>query len=239
MEISIIVPVYNECDNLQPLFERLKSTLDKLDTSYELIFVNDGSTDASLNMLKEFYTTHREVVKIIDLSTNSGQHQAILAGFANASGNLLVTIDADLQNPPEEIENIVAKFKKGFDYIGTVRKTRNDSAFRIYASKLMNKIRKVLTHTPITDQGCMLRGYAKSIAKKIINEATNNAFIPILGYNYASNPTEIDVCHSARNAGKSKYNVFSLIKLSTNLFKKQKSEQSIKRKYTIKEKIGF
>ncbi len=239
MDISVIVPVYNEQDNLLSLFERLTNTLDKINKKSEIIFINDGSSDNSLNIMKSLYQKRADIVKIIDFNSNCGQHQAILAGFANSSAKLQITIDADLQNPPEEIIKISQQFDLGYDYIGTVRKNRNDTSFRIYASKLLNKIRKFLTRVPIVDQGCMMRGYSQRISKKIANEATNTAFIPILGYNFAEKPIEIDVLHSPRNAGKSKYNIFSLIKLSFNLFKKQKSYKTIKRTYKIKEKIGF
>lgn len=241
MEISVVVPVYNEQENLEPLFARLVKTLDALDKTYEIIFVNDGSADKSLEMLKSFNARRSDVVKVVDFERNFGQHPAIIAGFANASGDLVVTIDADLQNPPEEIAKISAEFDKGFDVIGTIRQNRNDTPFRRYASKTVNKIRKVITKVPITDQGCMLRGYSKDVAANIVKDAKVSTFIPMLAHKFAKNPTEIPVAHAARNAGESKYNIFSLAKLSFNLFKNgaKTEKESAKPVYAIREKIGF
>ena len=238
MEISVIVPVFNEEDNLLALFERINKTLENINKSSEVIFVNDGSTDSSFDVLKSIYERKKDIVRIVDFEKNYGQHQAILAGFSKSSGKLQITIDADLQNPPEEIEKIYRQFEKGYDYIGTIRKDRNDTFFRIYTSKIINKIRKLITKIPITDQGCMLRGYSKNISAKIINNASNSAFIPVLAYSFAKKPIEITVLHSQRHSGKSKYNVFSLARLSLNLFKKQQSTNTT-RPYKIKRLVGF
>ncbi len=240
MNISVIVPVFNEQANIRPLFDRLKSSLEKLDKTFEIIFVNDGSTDTSPSILKDIQSKF-DFVKIINFTKNFGQHAAIIAGFANACGELQITIDADLQNPPEEISRIVDAFNQGFDVIGTIRQNRNDSPFRKYSSKILNKLRKKITKIPITDQGCMLRGYKKNIAQEMVSKSTASTFIPILAYTLAKNPTEIDVAHAARNAGKSKYNVFSLAKLGVNTFRKNDSNNAKNRKLTfeIKEKIGF
>lgn len=241
MDISVIVPVYNEQENLNPLFERLTKTLDGLGKSYEIIFVNDGSADKSFEMLSGFHKKRPDVVKVIDFTHNFGQHPAIIAGFANASGNLVVTIDADLQNPPEEIVKIVREFEAGHDSIGTIRLNRNNNWFRRYGSKAANKLRRIVTKVPITDQGCMLRGYSKEIASRIARESRKSTFIPMLAYKFSKNPVEIYVLHAARNAGESKYNAFSLAKLALNLFKNGKPTEAEleKPKYEIREKIGF
>ncbi len=240
MDISVIVPVFNEDANIRPLFDRLKTSLENLNKTFEIIFINDGSSDASLTILKEIQSNF-DFVKIINFTKNFGQHAAIIAGFANADGALQITIDADLQNPPEEIPRIIDAFNQGFDVIGTIRQNRNDTPFRKYSSKILNKLRKKITKIPITDQGCMLRGYKKSIAQEIVCKSNASTFIPILAYTLAKNPTEINVAHSARNAGKSKYNVFSLAKLGVNTFKKNDSNNAKNRalKFEIKEKIGF
>ena len=239
MDVSVVVPVFNEAENIDALFNRLENTLEQLDIDYEIIFVNDGSSDDSLSKM-DLARNANNNVKIIDFKRNFGQHVAIVAGFKFASGNLVITIDADLQNPPEEIKKIFQQFKKGFDYIGTVRRERNDSLFRKYASLAVNKIRKIITKIPITDQGCMMRGYSQKIAKTISENAQKHTFIPLMGFQLAERPTEIIVKHSARNFGKSKYNVFSLAKLSLNLFKSA-SQNEVKNKieYEINKKIGF
>ncbi len=236
MDISVIVPVFNEEENISPLFEKLKITLQKLNKTFEVIFVNDGSSDKSLAILKDIQKQFN-FVKIIDLAKNFGQHSAIIAGLSNADGELQITIDADLQNPPEEIAKIVETFERGFDVVGTIRLNRRDTRFRRYSSKILNKLRKLITKIPITDQGCMLRGYKKNIAKDIVKQCSKNTFIPILAYTLARNPTEIEVAHQARNAGKSKYNIFSLAKLSINTFRQNKNSQ--KTNFEIREKIGF
>ena len=240
MDISVIVPVYNEEDNLKPLYARLVKALDSTAKSYEIIFINDGSKDSSFEILRGFAAENPKV-KVIDFVRNFGQHPAIIAGFANASGELVITIDADLQNPPEEISRIAAEFDKGYDVIGTIRQNRNDTLFRRYASKLVNKIRKIVTKIPITDQGCMMRGYSKEVVAHVAAKATKSTFIPILAHKEAKNPTEIPIAHAARNAGESKYTVFTLAKLALNLFKKepQAAQSQEKHNYEIWEKIGF
>ena len=227
MDISVIVPVYNEQENLNPLFERLTKTLDGLGKSYEIIFVNDGSADKSFEMLSGFHKKRPDVVKVIDFTHNFGQHPAIIAGF--------------VQNPPEEIVKIVREFEAGHDSIGTIRLNRNDNWFRRYGSKAANKLRRIVTKVPITDQGCMLRGYSKEIASRIARESRKSTFIPMLAYKFSKNPVEIYVLHAARNAGESKYNAFSLAKLALNLFKNGKPTEAEleKSKYEIREKIGF
>ena len=241
MDISVIVPVYNEEENLAPLFDRMTKALDKIGKKYEIIFVNDGSADSSLEILKGFTQKRPDVVKVIDFVHNFGQHPAIIAGFANASGDLAITIDADLQNPPEEIAKIVAEFDRGHDVIGTIRVNRNDNWFRKYGSKAANKIRKIITKVPITDQGCMLRGYSKDVVAHIVKESRKSTFIPMLAHKFGKSPVEIYVAHAARNAGESKYNVFSLAKLTLNLFKNSEPTEAEleKPKYEIREKIGF
>ena len=241
MDISVIIPVFNEEENLKLLYKRMTDTLKKIGKSYELVFVNDCSKDSSLAILKDF-AAQDKCVKVVSFEKNCGQHAAIVAGFESASGDLQITIDADLQNPPEEIEKIAAEFDRGFDHIATIRQTRNDTPFRKYASKAVNKVRKVITRVPITDQGCMMRGYSKALSNAILERADEHAFIPMLGYRMAKKPTEILINPAARNAGESKYNVFSLAKLAFNLFEKQddgKPKLLLKNKYKIAEKIGF
>jgi undecaprenyl-phosphate 4-deoxy-4-formamido-L-arabinose transferase len=150
-------------------------------------------------------------------TANFGQHRAILAGFEHARGRYLITLDADLQNPPEEIDRVVAELDAGHDYVGTIREQRQDVAWRRWASRLINKLRERTTHIRITDQGCMFRGYARSIVNAINQCTENNTFVPALAYTFASDPTEINVRHEDRVAGESKYSVYRLIKLNFDL----------------------
>lgn len=215
--ISIVIPVFNEAENLSALFERLFNVLSGLKYKSEIIFVNDGSKDLSLPILLKEYQKHPDIIRIIDFNGNFGQHTAIMAGFKESKGNLIITMDADLQNPPEEIPRIISEFESGHDVIGTVRMNRKDTFFRRYASKIVNKLMNKVTGFSLRDYGCMLRGYSREIID-IINECNEvSTFIPALAQKFASNPIEIEVSHNAREKGVSKYNVFRLIRLQFDL----------------------
>lgn len=129
-ELSVVIPVYNEESGLSKLFERLYPALDALGYSYEVIFVNDGSRDRSAGILAEQYRLRPDVTRVVLFNGNYGQHMAIMAGFEATRGEVVVTLDADLQNPPEEIGNLVAKMREGYDYVGSIRRKRQDSAWR-------------------------------------------------------------------------------------------------------------
>jgi undecaprenyl-phosphate 4-deoxy-4-formamido-L-arabinose transferase len=216
-EISVIIPVYNEEDGLPALFARLYPALDALNTTYEIVFINDGSRDNSTAILRAQWEKRPEVTRVILLAANAGQHMAIMAGFEHCQGDIVVTLDADLQNPPEEIGNLVAKVKAGYDYVGSIRMNRQDTWFRRWASKMMNGLRERITRIKMTDQGCMLRAYARHIVEAINSCKEVNTFIPALAYSFAHNPTEIDVMHEERHAGESKYSLYSLIRLNFDL----------------------
>lgn len=215
--ISIVIPVYNEAGNLYPLYDRLISTLDALNKSYEIIFTNDGSRDRSYAILKDLYQRRPEQIRLIDFNGNFGQHMAIMAGFAVARGEVVITLDADLQNPPEEIPNLLAAFEAGSDCVGGVRANRQDNWFRRYASRLNNRIRFALTNIKMTDQGCMLRAYSRRIVALMVASNEPSVYIPALAYSFAINPTEVIVAHSARESGKSKYSLYKLLRLNFDL----------------------
>ena len=157
MELSVIIPVYNEELSLPALFARLYPALDKLNIAYEIIFINDGSRDRSAAVLRTQFDARPDVTRVVLLAGNYGQHMAIMAGFEQSCGDVVITLDADLQNPPEEIGALVAKMREGFDYVGTIRKNRQDSFMRRWPSRLINHIRERTTRIKMTDQGCMLR----------------------------------------------------------------------------------
>lgn len=216
-ELSVVIPIYNEEAGLAKLYERLYPALDALGYSYEIIFVNDGSRDNSAALLAAQFQLRPDVTRVILLNGNYGQHMAIMAGFEATRGDITVTLDADLQNPPEEIGNLVAKMREGYDYVGSVRRKRQDSAWRTYASKAMNRLRQKITHIKITDQGNMLRAYSRNVID-LINQCTEvNTFVPALAYTFARKPTEIMVEHEERAAGESKYSLYSLIRLNFDL----------------------
>ncbi|MBI4189569.1 MAG: glycosyltransferase [Betaproteobacteria bacterium] len=216
-QLSVIIPVYNEERTLPLLFARLYPALDKLDLPYEILFINDGGTDKSAAVLREQFERRPDVTRVILFSGNFGQHMAIMAGFEHCRGSRVVTLDADLQNPPEEIGNLLAAMERGHDYVGSVRQQRQDTAFRRLASRAMNWVRERITRIRMTDQGCMLRAYDRRIVDAITSSHEINTFIPALAYTYASNPTEIEVAHEERVAGESKYSLYSLIRLNFDL----------------------
>lgn len=215
--LSIVIPVYNEEDVLQALFDRLYAALDAMGESYEVIFVNDGSRDRSAQMLAAQFQRRPDVTRVVLFNGNFGQHMAILAGFNHVRGDITITLDADLQNPPEEIPRLVAAVREGHDYVGTVRRLRNDSRFRRIASKAMNGLRERITHIEMTDQGCMLRAYDRALVETLNACREVNTFIPALAYTFAASPTEIEVEHEERFAGESKYSLYKLVRLNFDL----------------------
>jgi undecaprenyl-phosphate 4-deoxy-4-formamido-L-arabinose transferase len=220
-QLSIVIPVYNEQEGLQALFDRLYPAMDqlqaKLNLRYEIVFVNDGSKDRSAGMLAAQFDFRPDVTRVVLFQNNFGQHMAIMAGFEYAHGEYIITLDADLQNPPEEIALLAAELVKGHDYVGTIRSNRQDSWFRKTASRAMNHLRQRITRITMTDQGCMLRGYSRRIVNLVRQCNESNTFIPALAYTFAANPTEIEVKHEERFAGESKYSLYQLIRLNFDL----------------------
>ena len=215
--VSVVIPVYNEEEVLPSLFARLYPALDGLGSTYEVIFVNDGSRDRSAALLREQYQKRPEVTRVILFNGNFGQHMAIIAGFDHCRGERVVTLDADLQNPPEEIAKLLAKMDAGPDYVGSIRKHRQDAAWRRVASRAMNNLRERITHIRMTDQGCMLRAYDRAIIDAIVQSHEVSTYIPALAYSYSHNPAEIEVEHEERVAGESKYSLYRLIRLNFDL----------------------
>lgn len=217
VEVSVVIPVYNEEDGLQALFDRLYPAMDSLGESYEIIFINDGSRDRSAQILASQFHKRPDVTRVVLFNGNFGQHMAILAGFEHTRGKIVITLDADLQNPPEEIPRLVATMREGHDYVGTIREQRNDTAFRRYASRAMNRLREKITKIQMTDQGCMLRAYDRNVIDTINACREVNTFIPALAYTFASRPVEIVVGHEQRHAGESKYSLYQLVRLNFDL----------------------
>ncbi len=216
-KLSVVIPVYNEEAGLEELFERLYPALDDLGITYEVLFIDDGSRDNSAAMLRDQYQKRPDVSRVILLQSNFGQHAAIMAGFSRTRGERIVTLDADLQNPPEEIGRLLEAMDAGHDYVGTIRRRRRDALWRKWASRLMNRMRERMTHIQMTDQGCMLRAYSREIVDAINSTSEINTFIPALAYLYAAHPTEVVVEHNERHAGESKYSLLRLIRLNFDL----------------------
>jgi undecaprenyl-phosphate 4-deoxy-4-formamido-L-arabinose transferase len=209
--------MYNEEESLSRLFERIFPVLDGLKRPYEVIFVNDGSRDATLLLLLQERKRRPGKVVVVDFNGNFGQHMAIMAGFGRARGKMVVTLDADLQNPPEEIPRMVRCVDQGHDVVGTIRRERRDSFFRRAASRLVNRLTNRLTGLSLHDYGCMLRAYRRDVVDIINESAETTTFIPALAQKFATNPIEIDVAHSEREKGQSKYSLFRLVRLNFDL----------------------
>src|ERR1700674_5222422 len=216
-KLSIVIPVYNEEAVLPSLFARLYPTLDALGIAYEIVFVNDGSKDRSVALLRQQFSLRPQHTRGVLFHANFGQHSAVMAGLAYARGEYVVTLDADLQNPPEEIGKLVGMLDQGYAYVGTIRQQRQDSFWRRWFSKRINQLRELITPVRITDQGCMMRGYARSVVAALNQTREVNTFIPALASLFAMRPIEVPIAHEERFAGKSKYSMYSLIRLNFDL----------------------
>ena len=217
-ELSLVIPVYNEEANLSELIRRTLAACDPMGISYEMILVDDGSADNSAQMIREAAEKNGGKVVGVFLTTNFGQHAAVTAGLRTSVGKDIITLDADLQNPPEEIPKLVEKLREGYDVVGTIRENRKDTFFRRWASKTVNlMVRKLCNGKTMTDYGCMLRGYSRTVVNAILQCPEHGKFIPMLAMSYARRTIEIHVKHADRMAGESKYNVWKLIALQYDL----------------------
>ena len=216
-DLSVVIPVYNEEAGLPALFARLYPALDALGVAYEVLFVNDGSRDASAALLADQFRARPDVTRVVLFNANYGQHTAIIAGFERVRGRRVVTLDADLQNPPEEIARLLAAMDDGADYVGGVRTQREDAWWRRVASRWMNRLRERITRIRMTDQGCMLRAYSREITDAVAASREVSTYIPALAYTFAHQPVEVEVAHEERAAGVSKYSLYRLIRLNFDL----------------------
>ena len=214
--ISLVIPVYNEESNLLRLMERLRSVMSAMGRRYEVIFVDDGSRDSSLSVLKGFLTYPE--VRVVELTRNYGQHAAVFSGFSMVRGEIVVTLDADLQNPPEEIPRLIRVMEEGdYEVVGTVRKERKDSFFRTFSSRQINKVARRITKVDMSDWGCMLRAYRRDVVDRMVSCHEHSTFIPALATYFAKKVTEIEVAHETRNGGRTHYSLLKLINLQFDL----------------------
>jgi undecaprenyl-phosphate 4-deoxy-4-formamido-L-arabinose transferase len=216
-QISIVIPVYNEEKTLPIMFSRLTAIMDGYGKSYEVIFVNDGSRDDSQAILTDLFAKRPDVIRVVQFMRNYGQHPAIMAGFEHVRGDVVVTLDCDLQNPPEDIPKLLALIERGHDVVGGRRAQRKDLKWRKAVSKFSNIIRKKITNIDMGDHGCMLRAYKRNIVDQIVKIGDASPFITALSQELAGNPSEIDVGHAERAAGKSNYNLYKLIRYNFDL----------------------
>ncbi|HVN71889.1 MAG TPA: glycosyltransferase [Desulfomonilia bacterium] len=214
-KVSVVIPVYNEELGLPRLFERLLPVMEGMKRDYEIILVDDGSFDKSLEILRSHAS---EKVIVVELSRNYGQHSAVFAGFETSTGEIIVTLDADLQNPPEEIPRLVDVMEQGkYEVVGTVRIMRQDTLFRKTASKIINAVTRKITGVHLRDWGCMLRAYRRHVVEYMVSSHEHSTFIPALATSFAKDIAEIDVRHEERFAGETKYSLSKLISLQFDL----------------------
>lgn len=215
--LSVVIPIFNEQACLPELFKRLVPVLEGCGHPWEIVFADDGSKDASPALLAEFAAQHPGRVRIIRFNRNYGQHAAIIAGMKLAQGDIVMTLDADLQNPPEEIPKVLEPFNHGADVVGTWRVGRQDVLLRKIASSCARWLVRRVTGLQIADQGCMMRAYGRRVVQAMCAARVNRPYIPALALLYAGNPVEVPIAHAERSAGESKYTLRSLVRLLWNL----------------------
>lgn len=215
--ISVVIPVFNEQDSLPELLARTDKACRQLTMPYEIIFVDDGSRDKSVPLLKQAADKEGSAIRVVVLNRNYGQHAAIMAGFEASRGDFVITLDADLQNPPEEIPRLVEAGLQGYDVVATVRRNRQDSFFRRLSSRLINGAVRKATGVMMTDYGCMLRGYHRRIINAMLQCHERSTFIPILANSFARNTIEFEVDHAEREHGESRYSLMRLVSLMFDL----------------------
>ncbi|MDD5482046.1 MAG: glycosyltransferase [Kiritimatiellae bacterium] len=215
--ISVVIPVYNEAENLDALVARTLAACRSLNSPFEIILVDDGSRDGSDTAIASMAKKHTGEIIGVLLNRNYGQHAAVMAGFSQARGEIIVTLDADLQNPPEEIPRLANKINEGFDVVGSIRTPRRDSWLRRLPSMLVNKMTASVTGIVMHDYGCMLRAYRRHVVQAMLQCQERSTFIPVLANSFARKTAEIEVRHTQRQAGGSKYSLWKLINLQFDL----------------------
>jgi glycosyltransferase involved in cell wall biosynthesis len=218
MKISIVIPIYNEEESVGTLYEKILNTMNKLPYDYEIIAVDDGSTDNTFNKLKEIASKDKRL-KVISFKRNYGQTAAMFAGFQHASGDVVITMDADLQNDPADIPILIEKINEGYDVVSGWRKDRKDPFFsRTLPSKIANYIISNATGVYLHDYGCSLKAYKKDIAKNFRLYGDMHRFLPALAKGLGAKITEVPVSHHPRLYGKSKYGIGRTIRVILDIF---------------------
>ena len=214
--LSVVIPVYNEERNLDALYARLAPVLERTGRPYEVVFVDDGSADRSLEVLRRLHDAHA-AVRVVALNRNYGQHAAVFAGLDHARGDVIITLDADLQNPPEEIPRLLAQVDAGHDVVGGWRQNRQDPSIRRLLSWCMNRLTSFMVGVHMRDYGCMLRAYRREVVDILRGCREISSFVPALANSFARSPVEVPVGHDSRANGRSHYSPFRLIRLALDL----------------------
>lgn len=206
MKYSVVIPVYNEEDSVCPLYLALREVMNNLRADYEIIFVNDSSRDKSLEYLKNITIDHSHLV-IVNLLKHSGQTAALQAGFILAQGEIIITLDADLQNDPKDIPILLEKLSQGFDVVCGWRCQRDDPYPKIISSRVAGYIRRLVTREPVHDFGCTLRVFKRPVLDKVILSGNMHRFFTFIMYKLGYKITEVRVRHHPRMHGVSKYTI--------------------------------
>lgn len=205
LDLSVVIPIYNERENLVPLEEKLNETLAGLDLDYEVVLVDDGSRDGSAELIDKLQK-HNSRLRLIRFAENSGQSAAFMAGFRAANGRIIVTMDADLQNDPADIPLLLEKAEE-FDVVCGWRHERNDPWIKKISSKVANAVRNQLSQETITDTGCSLKAFRKECVAPLVLFNGMHRFFPTLMKMEGFTVTEVKVRHHCRLHGQSKYNI--------------------------------
>lgn len=215
--VSVIIPVFNEEDSLKPLISRTVSVLDPLGVDFEIIAVNDGSRDRSQSVLAELAETEPRL-KVICLARNFGQTAAMMAGFEHSQGTIIVPIDSDLQNDPNDIPRLLAKLDEGYDVVSGWRRNRKDARIRRnFLSRCANFLISRISGVRLHDYGCSLKAYRRAVIGQVKLYGEMHRFIPIYASWYGARITEIEVTHHPRQFGKSKYGMIRVLKVTLDL----------------------
>jgi len=218
MDLSLIIPVYNEEENLQALFDAICAAVKPLGRAWEVVFIDDGSTDASLGILRHLATQEPENVRVIVFRRNFGQTAAIAAGLDNSRGDIIILMDADLQNDPQDIPMLLNKLDEGYDVVSGWRKLRKDNALtRTLPSVLANALISFVTGVHLHDYGCTLKAYRRSALEGFRLYGEMHRFIPVFAHSIGARITEIPVRHHPRRFGKTKYGLDRTLKVILDL----------------------
>jgi undecaprenyl-phosphate 4-deoxy-4-formamido-L-arabinose transferase len=215
-EISIVIPVFNEQPNLRELHARVVSVLETLGRSFEIVAIDDGSSDGSLALLKELRIADPRV-RIVCLARNFGQSPALYAGFAHARGQIVAMLDADLQNPPEELPKLIAKIDEGYDFVSGWRKDRQDTFLRTIPSRLLNCFVKRMTRAQFHDVGCAMKAFRREVIELMSRFTHRSRYLPVDVAWLGVRTAEVEVKHDRRGAGTSKYGLFKLFRTAFDI----------------------
>lgn len=211
LDLSIVIPLLNEEESLRPLFQKIDAAVGKLGLSYEVVFIDDGSTDGSMEVLKELHEKH-DVVKIIQFRRNFGKAAAYSAAFSRVRGKYVVTMDADLQDDPAEIEHLIAKIEEGYDLVSGWKKKRHDPLGKTVPSKFFNWVTGYVSGIDIHDFNCGLKIYRREVTQDVKIYGELHRYIPVLAGLEGYRVSEIPVQHHARQFGTTKYGWSRLFK---------------------------